>query len=497
MIVSLPGHKRAPGLTSGGLAQTQSPNTEHLYPRSPGIMELQPGRWTIQRWRKTSPKEVSSEELGLLQTLFACNVLDLSMHVAALMVDEEEDATKPTHKLVGASAAANVQGTQVISMTVDQALLMQQQLNLALQSAGSTKQGTILLEIPPNDSGSSTLTTLDKLNSTQDKPTTVVVQESQMQAFKAGAQTMEVKDAPKQRTEKRKALAGSEEATIKKKKQSQKHAWARQKIWERHSIPCQHCQALILYHCYCQVPYLAMDKVQLLKVCRHASAQLGWKETRDVQSLDHWALIALLISFFNTPCVPNGILNDASNWEVPAPTQGAGTSTSPLAALTFEWTLDDSTTKCKAHQAALRARVNVWRLLGTLPMAKAKPLTFAKAIEAVKRKGSWVPLPIPPHPKVIIPSPSSPSGKISGITPLSLRCQSLDPQRQGFTGIGHLALLFAWNTFNNRAHQLQHTSEHTEKVNPGLLYRWLCSLWFVYKDNPNHNKLCREWYFAD
>lgn len=58
------------------------------------------------------------------------------------------------------------------------------------------------------------------------------------------------------------------------------------------------------------------------------------------------------------------------------------------------------------------------------------------------------------------------------------------------------SLLFARNAFNTRSHQLMHTIKHTEKVNPGLQYCWLCSTWYLAKDDADHKDQCQEQYFA-
>lgn len=63
------------------------------------------------------------------------------------------------------------------------------------------------------------------------------------------------------------------------------------------------------------------------------------------------------------------------------------------------------------------------------------------AIAKAQQKWSWRPVRLSPvaAKPLAETSTSASSGEISGNTPLSLRCQPLDPQRQGLQGIGRLA----------------------------------------------------------
>lgn len=234
-----------------------------------------------------------------------------------------------------------------------------------------------------------------------------------------------------------------------------------------------------------------------------------WDDKVDIDKLDHWALINLLITLFNSPCAPNNLLNNAFNWEeihqksstslLFADWSNVGTSLAPASAssLQYTWTLDNHTTKYEVHQAALRASVDVQLMLGTWLIHKAWPSSYAVAIKEAICNQSWAPKAIPPITDKALPESSfATSGKINGITPLTFWCQSLDLQCQGFLGIGQLGLLFDKNSFNTCALQMLHTINHTKKVHPGLEYCWLCSAWYLSKDDPSHYQCCRQHHFA-
>ncbi len=279
-------------------------------------------------------------------------------------------------------------------------------------------------------------------------------------------------------------------------------------------------EALLLYQRRRQLPFVAMNKAQLAKICRYARSALAVAEGGEPISpddMDHWEMIEFLTSFCGSPCAPNGILNDASDWEEePADqeeeelasldrtpladtTNGAAWSSSTSAAAAaprYKWSLDQATTKYEALRAALRAGVDIRGQLDGKPINTATPAHLARDIAAVLRKPSFRPVPVPPLPMQPLATPSQPSGTIEGITPLSLRCHSLDPQRQCFIGIGRLGLLYTRNQFASRSHELEHIIDHTEEVNPGFRFCWLCSSRFCTKEDAKHVEQCGEAYFA-
>ncbi len=273
-------------------------------------------------------------------------------------------------------------------------------------------------------------------------------------------------------------------------------------------------EALLLYQRRRQVPFMAMNKAQLAKICsyaRSASAVAEGGEPISSDNMDHWEMIEFLTSFCGSPCAPNGILNDASDWEEePADqeeeqlasldrtpladtTNAAAWSSSTSAAAAaprYKWSLDQATAKYEALRAALRAGVDIREQLDGKPINTVTPAQLARDIAAVLRKPSFRPVPVPPLPTQPLATPSQPSGTIEGITPLSLRCHSLDPQRQCFVGIGRLGLLYTRNQFASLSHQLEHIIDHTEEVNPGFRLCWLCSSRFCTKEDAKHVEQC-------
>lgn len=251
----------------------------------------------------------------------------------------------------------------------------------------------------------------------------------------------------------------------------------------------QRKEILLQYHRHGQVPFMAMDKAQLRKLC-------DLRSTKNIpESMEHLQLIELASTIYEGPGSPNGLLNDSSSWEEAGASSSVGTSAS--SAGSYQWTLDDTTTKYEAHRAALRVGVDVRGMLGNWPLHKAKPAAYAQAIQAALSQPSWQPTSIPVEAtQILAGADSSVTGNINGINPLAFRCRSLDPVLQGHVGIGRLGLLYSGSAFRSRLLQLLHIIDHTEKINPGLQHCWICRSWYLSTDDTEHNRRRRAEHFS-
>ncbi len=283
----------------------------------------------------------------------------------------------------------------------------------------------------------------------------------------------------------------------------------------------QRYEALILFHRHRQVPVIGLDAAQLRKLYRHAVKDKPKAQamTASAATMSRWQLIEAVVGMYGSRCAPNGILNDASDWDVAAPTAptplGDGTNVAPAsssssssvgaianraavaastsaAARRYSWEAGADTTRYEASRAALRAGVNL-RKESPKPYADMKTGVIADLIAKAMAKPGWAPSDVSPRTGQYTP-PAPTSGEIEGITPLSLRCQSLDPHRQGLRGIGRLALLHKPHAFANRALLLVHIVSHTQDINPGLRFCWLCMTWM--EGEPEHLDECRKRHFA-
>ncbi|CDW98351.1 hypothetical protein [Sporisorium scitamineum] len=253
------------------------------------------------------------------------------------------------------------------------------------------------------------------------------------------------------------------------------------KASNRQGLACQHLQsgdlmkeALLLYHRNRQVPFMAMSLQQLKKICTHVTTSADWTVGTKVNldSTDHWDLIQWLTSFYGSACAPNVNAD-------------------------YKWTANQTTSRYEAIRAALRAGVEVSDLLDARPTIKssvAKKLN-ERIADAIS-KPSWLPTSIPPISTQSLGDLSEPTGEITGITPLSLRCHSLDAQHQGLYGIGRLGLLYSGTAFRSRSDQFVHITEHAELLNRGLKFCFLCSSWFTVKEDSDHVQRCRELHFS-
>lgn len=270
-----------------------------------------------------------------------------------------------------------------------------------------------------------------------------------------------------------------------------------------HLATAQMQEVLYQYHRTREVPFMAMDKLQLRKVCARPTALDPSPPSKEaIMALSHADLIALAYRRYDRACCPNGILNDGSRWELPANVSPASSSTAkprPALSLPSWWSLPDGgsgeTSKYEAWRMALRAGVDLSKIR-YLETGVEQLLGLVR--KAMQRPG-WSPTAIPPIDRT--PLAETPTdGTVKGVAPLRESYDSLSPEAQGYVGIGRLGPLRRFRLdrdFPNRGIQFMHSVEHQAVVTPGMNFCWTCQTWVSAVDDPDHQGLCFKTHLAD
>lgn len=265
-----------------------------------------------------------------------------------------------------------------------------------------------------------------------------------------------------------------------------------------HLSTLQMQEVLLQYQRTRQVPFMAMDKLQLQKLCaRETPPGPADNEVHDFKSMDHWDLINYATCKYDSFCAPNGILNDSSRWEVsslPSSSSSQGGTSKQAFKLPSSTNLLDGgkgeISRYEAWRMALRAGIDLSKQKVLETSAKQLLVQIRKAMTAK----DWSPISVPPQdnsPLIRLRA----EGTIDGIMPLKDSYIWLRPEPQGLVGIGRLGILSSDETdlpFANRGVQYMHAVEHLMAISPGLVFCWACQTWTLLQDDPNHSQECRS-----